>query len=201
MPRSATSAVRISTALAAGAALLALPSVARAVDLPRSINAPPQGAGTEQMIGPGQAAGYRPGIEASASLGTGFSETYGLGVGGRVGYTFQDGIYAGGAAQYYAGHSVADQQAHATFIGAEIGYKLYPTTQLEVRPYAFAGPAFVTQVSTNPVAINSQTTIALQPGVVAQYHFGNAFLGADAHYMVTPAPNAIAVMADAGFGF
>jgi hypothetical protein len=61
----------------------------------------------------------------------------------------------------------------------------------------------VTQVSAQPavVLVESQTSLALQPGVLGMYHFGNAFIGGDAHYMVTPAPNTLAVMATAGLGF
>lgn len=195
------SAARIGAALVAGAVVVALPSLAGAVNLPRSINTPPRVAGTEQVTAPGRAAGYREGIEGGVGLGTGFSQPYGLGIAGRLGYTFDNGIYAGGDVQYFAGNTVNDQSAHATFVGGELGYEFFPSTHVEVRPYAFVGPAFITQVSANPLVVQSQTSFALQPGVVATYHFGQAFVGGDAHYMVTPAPNALAVMATAGLGF
>jgi hypothetical protein len=141
----------------------------------------------------------REGIEAAAAIGTGFADTYGLGFEGRVGYTFKQGIYAGAAVQQYVGHSINDQQAHASFVGGEAGYKYYPTESLEIRPYAFVGPGFITQVS--PSGTLSRTDLALQPGVVAMYHFGALFVGADAHVMVLPSPNTLAVLASGGIGF
>jgi hypothetical protein len=157
-------------------------------------------------MGPKGRAAVRPGLEASGAVGTGFADTYGLGFEGRVGYTFENGLYAGGAAQYYLGHSVNDQQAHAAFVGGEVGYKLFPTPKLEIRPYAFAGPAFITQVAAAPVPnlppnSYSKTDFALQPGVLAMYHFGDAFVGGDAHVMLFPSPNSIALMASGGMGF
>jgi hypothetical protein len=148
----------------------------------------------------------RPGVEASVAVGTGFADTYGLGFEARVGYTFRSGIYAGGAGQYYLGHSINDQQAHAAFIGGEIGYKIYPTEALEIRPYAFAGPAFVTQVAAAPLPSGPPVTLSkadfgVQPGVLGMYHFGDAFVGADAHFMLLPSPNTVALLAGGGFGF
>jgi hypothetical protein len=143
----------------------------------------------------------REGIEASAALGTGFADTYGLGFAGRVGYTFRQGVYAGGAAQYYLGHAVNGTQAHASFIGGEAGYKYYPIPALEIRPYAFVGPGFITQVASNPFTTITKADLALQPGVLAMYHFGSAFIGGDAHVMVIPTPNTIAVLASGGIGF
>jgi len=63
----------------------------------------------------------REGWEANAGIGSGFADTYGLGFEGRVGFTFLRGAYLGGAVQYFIGHSVNDQNAHATFVGGEAG--------------------------------------------------------------------------------
>jgi hypothetical protein len=190
----------VAAAVAAGCALALLSAPAGAQQLPSSINTPPQGAGTEQITPRGQVV-MREGIEASAALGTGFADTYGLGFAGRVGYTFRQGVYAGGAAQYYVGHSVNGNQAHASFIGGEAGYKFYPTPALEIRPYAFVGPGFITQVASNPFMTITKADLALQPGVLAMYHFGSAFIGGDAHVMVIPTPNTLAVLASGGIGF
>jgi hypothetical protein len=141
------------------------------------------------------------GIVTAHPIGSGFSDTYGLGLAGRVGYTTQQGVYLGGAVQYYFGQSVNDQSSHATFVGGEGGYKFFPIRQVEVRPYAFIGPAFITQVSPNPFTKVNTTDLAVQPGVIGMYHFGDAFLGADAHVMVTPSPNTLALLASGGFGF
>jgi hypothetical protein len=149
---------------------------------------------------------YRQGLEAAAGLGTGFSSTYGIGVQGDVGYTWAQGIVAGGEAQYFQGQTVNDQSSHATFVGGKVGYKIFPSRKVEVRPYAFVGPAFITTVtpSSNPSQPNvvSKTDLAVQPGVIAQYHFSDAFyVGGDAHYMLTPSPNTLALMATAGLSF
>ncbi len=191
----------VAAAVVAGGAFVLLPPAARAQELPSSINEPPHGPGTPEAVTPRGRVLVRPGVEAMAALGTGFADTYGLGFEGRVGYTFRDGIYAGGAAQHFLGHSVNDQQAHATFFGGEVGYKLYPTDTLEVRPYAFVGPAFITQVASNPFTTISKTDLAVQPGVLGMYHFGEAFVGADAHVMLLPSPNTVALMATGGIGF
>jgi hypothetical protein len=189
-------------AILAGAATLGFSSTrAHAQVLPQSINAPPAGAGTERAAPPGAAPTIQPGIEASAGLGSGFADTYGLGFEGRVGYTFKNGIYAGGGAQYYVGQTVNDQTAHAAFVGGEVGYKLYPTARVEVRPYLFGGAAFITQVRSSPVSVVPTNGVAVQPGVTATYHFGDAFIGGDARYMAIPSPNTIAIMANAGLGF
>jgi hypothetical protein len=193
------SLARVFTFLAAGG--VALPSaLARAAELPSSINTPPNGPGTEQVTRRG-ATSYREGIEAAVAMGSGFADTYGLGLQGRLGYTLREGVYLGGNVQHYLGHAVNDQAAHATFFGGEVGYKFYPTESVEVRPYVFAGPAFITQVVSRPLAVLNKTDFAVQPGVVAMYHFGNAFVGADAHFMATPSPNTVAVLASGGFGF
>jgi hypothetical protein len=205
----------IVTAGVTASTLAALPSAAHAAELPQSINQPPTGPGTERVTRTGRPAGMHEGPEASAGVGSGFSDTYGLGLLGRLGYTFREGVYAGGQVQYFVGRSINDNQAHATFLGGEVGYKLFPTRQIEVRPYAFVGPAWITQVSSQKVAVtnnaaataatgtvvDSQVNFAVQPGVLAEYHFGGVFVGGDAHYMVTPSPNNLAVMASAGFGF
>jgi len=190
---------RVSIALATGA-VFALPAVARAAELPNSINTPPSGAGTEQVNTAGHVVA-RPGIESTVGIGSGFTDTYGLGLSGRVGYTTKDAIYVGGAVQYFFGRSVNDTSSHATFVGGEGGYKFFPVHQVEVRPYVFVGPAFITQVSDNPFTKISTTDLAVQPGVIGMYHFGDAFIGADAHAMVTPSPNTLAVLASGGFGF
>jgi hypothetical protein len=194
-----TSFARVATAAGIAGMLLAPGTLARAQEVPSSINQPPAGPGTEQPSARAPA-GLRPGIEASAGLGSGFSDTYIGGIEGRVGYTLRQGVYAGGAVQHFVGHSVHDQSAHATFVGGEIGYKAYPTPAIEVRPFVFVGPSFITQVTSDGTAI-SKVDLAVQPGVIGMYHFGSAFVGADVHYMLYPAPNTIAAMASAGFGF
>ncbi len=189
----------VGTALAASGVLCAASPEALAADaFPNSMNTPPSGAGSEQVT-PRGPRGVREGVEASAGIGTGFSDTYGLGFEGRVGYTFQQGVYVGGDAQYFIGHHVNGDGAYAAFVGGQLGYKFFPTETVEVRPYVFAGPAFIRQVA--PGITNTKTDFALQPGVLASYHTGPVFLGGDAHFMAIPAPNTLALTVTAGYGF
>ena len=222
-----TTHVETCVALAVGGALVALPAMARAATTaataaattpttataaattpttptptepaPNGINTPPAGPGTEREAA--TAPGVREGLEGGVGLGTGFSSTYGVGLEARVGYTFRDGIYAGGALQYFAGTSINSQSNHATFVGGELGYKVFTSRKFEIRPYVFLGPSFITQVRDNPFFVDSSTSFAVQPSVVMMYHFGRAFLGGDGRWLVTPSPATFALFVSGGVGF
>ncbi len=173
-------------------------------ELPRSAHAAvlvPGAAGTEQESPTGKREGIRPGWEASGALGTGFSGTYGLGYEGRIGYTLPVGVYLGGQVQAFYGQSIANEKAHAAFFGGELGYKIFPFQPLELRPYVFAGPAFITQVNENPASVSSKTSFAVQPGALALYHIGPGFVGADFRFLATPSPFGVTLMGSAGIGF
>jgi hypothetical protein len=203
--RMRTSLVIIVVPLATAATLLLPTRTARAADQPSTINPPPPPPRAPTIEAAPAERPYRQGLQAEAGLGTGFSSTYGLGLLGAVEYTWSQGILAGGQVQYFMGQTVNGQSSHAMFVGGEVGYRIFPTPKVEVRPYAFVGPAFITTVSptANPNQPNviSKTDLAVQPGVVGQYHFGRAFVGGDAHYMLTPSPNTLAIMATAGLAF
>jgi hypothetical protein len=160
----------------------------------------PTGPGTEEVNALGHREGVRPGWEASAGIGSGFSGTYGLGYEGRLGYTLPIGAYFGAQVQAFYGQGAVDQKAHGTFFGVEGGYKLYPIPPVEVRPYVFLGPAFITEVSTNPTIVTSKTGFAVQPGALATYHLGPAFVGADFRFLATPGPFGVALMGTVGLG-
>ena len=215
-----TTHVKTCVALAVGGALAALPAIARAATTaattpapsepaptapsptepaPNGINTPPAGPGTERAEP--TAPGVREGLEGGVGLGTGFSSTYSVGLEARVGYTFRDGVYAGGSLQYFAGTSINSQSNHATFIGGELGYKVFTSRKFEIRPYVFLGPSFITQVRDNPFFVDSSTSFAVQPSVVMMYHFGRAFLGGDGRWLVTPSPATFALFVSGGVGF
>lgn len=201
-----TTHVQTCVALAVGGALVALSTVASAATAPSAtepapsgLNTPPAGPGTERQE-PARP-GIREGLEGGVGLGTGFSSTYGIGMEARVGYTFRQGVYAGGALQYFAGTSVNNQSNHATFVGGELGYKVFTSRRFEIRPYVFLGPSFITQVRDNPFFVDSSTSFAVQPSVLLMYHFGHAFLGGDARWLVTPSPATLAVFVSGGIGF
>jgi hypothetical protein len=206
--------MRHRTMLAIFTAAISLPAAAFA-QAP-SINAPPTGPGTtgETAAPAAPAPALRPGIEASAQVGTGFTDTYGFGLGARAGYTFPlniknapvpMGLYGGGVFTYYWGNNVTtdteDQSSHAWFVGAEGALKVFPTEHIEIRPYVFLGPAFIKQVTNAPFTAESKTRFGVEPGVLGAYHFGNAFLSAEARFYVTPDPTAFTLMGGAGWGF
>ncbi len=165
----------------------------------------PSGAGTDEVDSAGHRLGIVPGWEASGELGTGFSDTYGLGIAGRVGYTLPIGVYLGGQVQAYWGETYGSQNAHATFLGGEVGYKLYPLPNalngLELRPYVFAGPAFISASTSEAPFVRSKTGFAIQPGALAVIHLGPAFVGADVRLLTTPSPFGAALLGSAGAGF
>jgi hypothetical protein len=191
--------------MAAAVAMFA-PGSAEAADLPKSTTATPTGPGAEAPPR-ARARGVRAieGYDASVQLGSGFVDTYGLGMGARLGYTFPQGIYVGADVTHYFGNSVTLETgsvaAHATFLGAEGGYKFFPSRHWEVRPYVFAGPAFIRTVQNPPFRSESVTRFAIQPGLLTAYHFGDAFVSAEAKVHVTPDPTALTVFGGAGLGF
>src|SRR5687767_8264652 len=71
---------------------------------------------------------YRTGAEMAGYASAG----YGVGVGGRIGGTFEPGVYLDGSFTYYTGN--------ASFVGGELGYKFWPDDRWKLRPYVFMGP-------------------------------------------------------------
>lgn len=131
---------------------------------------------------------YREGVELGGYAGVG----YGVGVGARVGVTLDPGLYLGGAFTYYSGN--------AAFLGGEIGYKFWPGYRWELRPYLFAGPAFV-RVGDNGFGRRpdqADVVFAFQPGFLGAYHFGPAFISAEARAYVSPNPGALAFFGGVG---
>ncbi len=188
---------RIAVGLTTATTLAAFPATSRAAVL----NTPaPTGPGTEASP-TNSREGVVPGWEVSGALGTGFGGTYGFAYEGRVGYTIPIGVYVGGQVQAFYGQNINGLKSHAVFFGAEVGYKWFPITPVEVRPYVFAGPAFITDVNSNPASSDSKTGFAVQPGALALYHIGPAFVGADFRFLATPAPFGVTLMGSGGVGF
>ncbi|MGC4064647.1 MAG: hypothetical protein QM784_08385 [Polyangiaceae bacterium] len=115
---------------------------------------------------------------------------YGVGAGARIGYSFRPGVYLGGAYTYYSGN--------ASMLGGELGYKLFLSSRWELMPYVFGGAAFVREGDSGFGRDSAETVGAFQPGVVGAYHFGPAFLFADARAYVTPSPGALALLGGVG---
>lgn len=131
---------------------------------------------------------YREGVEVAGYAGVG----YGVGVGGRVGVTLHPAVYLGGAFTYYSGN--------AAFLGGEVGYKFWPGYRWELRPYLFAGPAFVRVGDTGFGRRPDQpdVTFAFQPGFLGAYHFGPAYISAEMRAYIAPNPGALAFFGGVG---
>jgi hypothetical protein len=131
---------------------------------------------------------YREGVELGGYAGVG----YGVGVGARLGATFYPGLYLGGAFTYYTGN--------ATFVGGEFGYKFWPGYRWELRPYAFLGAALlrVGNEGFGRGPNDSEAVLAFQPGFLAAYHIGAAYLSAEGRAYVAPNPGALALLGGVG---
>jgi hypothetical protein len=172
-----------------------------AEDFPSSINEPPRGPGTEQ--GPKfrtSTERVRPGWEVGALFGGGI----GFGLGGRAGYSFVPGIYAGAEAIHFFGSSVetingSDSESQTIF-GGDIGYKLFPRPEIELRPFVFAGAGVFNRLNETTRLVDQRTDFTLDPAFLASYRFGNAFLSAEARLQATPTPARFAIMGGLGLG-
>jgi hypothetical protein len=179
--------MRVSIAVLASFATTTIVTFARAEEPPRSWREAPRGAGTEiGVTHPGDAYRVYEGTEIGGFIGGG----YGLGVGGRVGYAFRSGVYAGGAFTFYT--------ENASFLGGELGYKFFPGYHWELRPYLFAGPVFI-RVGTDGFGRAVATTdFAVQPGLLTAYRFGPAFISGELRAYLNPNPGALALFGGAG---
>jgi hypothetical protein len=131
---------------------------------------------------------YHQGAEIAGYAGGG----YGVGVGARMGGTLDPGVYLGGAFTYYTGN--------ASFLGGELGYKFWPGYRWELRPYAFLGAAFV-RVGDEGFGRNADepaVVVAFQPGFIAAYHLGAAYISIDGRAYVAPNPGALALLGGVG---
>jgi hypothetical protein len=147
---------------------------------------PPRNAGAESGVTRNGGVADAYGTEIAGFAGVG----YGVGIGGRLGYTFPNPVYVGGAFTYYDGN--------ASFLGAEVGYKLFATPRWELRPYAFLGPAFVREGRTGFGRSEPDTVVAFQPGFLGAYHFGPIYLSAEMRAYVAPNPGALAFLGGVG---
>jgi hypothetical protein len=178
--------MRVHIAALASLAVTTAVTLAQA-DAPRSWREAPRGPGTEiGVTHPSDAYRVYEGTELAGFIGGG----YGLGVGGRVGYAFYSGVYAGGAFTFYTGN--------ASFLGGELGYKFFPAYHWELRPYVFAGPVFIGVGDTGFGRRYAATELAVQPGLLGAYRFGPAFISAELRAYLNPNPGALAVFGGAG---
>jgi hypothetical protein len=193
MKRTLSFAVALATLLAGASA--------GAQDLPTSIDENPRGPGTERpWLERNPAVRLRPGWEAAGQIGGGI----GLGVGARAGYSFVEGVYLGGSLMHFFGPSVdtlvgSDNESQTIF-GADLGYKLYPRLDVELRPFLFTGVGFFNRFNENVRIVDQSFELTVSPAFLAAYHFGNAFLSAESRLQVAPAPVRFALLAGIGMG-
>lgn len=119
-------------------------------------------------------------------------DMFGVGFGGRAGYTFSFGLYAGLSGTYDLGYSqtiakAATAESRVSPVGIEGGYELH-FDALTLRPYLGAGVAFYASMQNGPPPTFFQgngTKPAMWPGVVATYGFADRFFaGLDLRYTV-----------------
>ena len=106
--------MRTQFALAGAVAAVSIAPLAQAADT-YYYNEPPRGAGSEVGV---SRVGDRYRVYEGPEIGGYMGVGYGLGAGGRLGYSFPSGVYAGGAFTYFTGN--------ASFVGGELGYKFFP---------------------------------------------------------------------------
>jgi hypothetical protein len=144
---------------------------------------------TEQGVVVGS--GIHPGTQVEAHAGSGFGDLYNLGIGGRLGYTTSQGIYLGGAVDHFIGRDVIGSP-HNTLAGGEAGLKIFPNYRWELRPYGFVGA---------DIPSNGSTQLAIAPGLVGAYHFGQGFVDLDGRVLLTPGPTTFMLFGGGGIGF
>jgi hypothetical protein len=148
-------------------------------------------AGTPESEQPEIVGRLHPGVQVELNGGSGFSDVYNVGFGGRLGYTMASGLYLGGNVEHFVGRDVAGTP-HNTLLGGEVGLKLFPHYKWELRPYGFAGAE---------IPSNGTTQLAVAPGFLAAYHFGQGFVDVDARYLATPNPTTFMVLGGGGIAF
>jgi hypothetical protein len=81
---------------------------------------------------------------------------------------------------------------HNTLLGGEVGLKLFPHYKWELRPYGFAG---------TEIPSMGPSQVAVAPGFLAAYHFGQGFVDVDGRYLITPNPTTFMLLGGGGFAF
>jgi hypothetical protein len=177
--------------------MVAATGTAWSADMPKSINEPPHGPGTElkSTLEPVRNR-VVPGWEVSGQMGGG----QGFGLSARAGYTVDRGIYLGGNFTHFWGSSVptvnGDQRTSQNMLGGDIGYKMFFFDRsFEVRPFVFMGADFRHENHPETLTVSSETSFSLHASGLAAYHFGPAFVSGEVRLMITPTPVHVA-----GFG-
>jgi hypothetical protein len=113
-------------------------------------------------------------------------------------------LYAGGSMMHFFGTNVAtllgtDSESQTLF-GGDVGYKIFPKPEWELRPFIFAGIGIFNRLNENIRIVNQSTDFTVSPAFLAAYHFGNAFLSAETRLQVAPSPIHFALLGGLGLG-
>ncbi len=145
-------------------------------------------------------------IEIAAKIGyatspsgvNGAPNPLGLGVGGRAGFAFKDGLYLGGSVMEYFTGSDSQTNAigsgnpglvtqtttllstHVLLAGAEMGYGIKLVDQFTLRPQLGFGDAIFSVSTVSP----DTTHWYLEPGVTGLVDLGPLLLGADVNLLM-----------------
>jgi hypothetical protein len=129
-------------------------------------------------------------LSAEGLVGSGLGGNYGMAYGGRLGWTFPSGVYLGGDVTHYDGVGAPSQ----LLLGGDVGYRIFTSNDFELRPFSLIGAAI-------PEGGGGRSQFALQPGLLAAYHFGRAFISGEGRLQAMPSPTAASLLAGAGLSF
>jgi hypothetical protein len=87
-----------------------------------------------------------------------------------------------------------------TLFGADLGYKLFPRPDVELRPFIFSGIGIFNRLNDRNNIVDQSTDLTVSPAFLAAYHFGNAFLSAETRLQVAPTPIHFALLGGLGLG-
>jgi hypothetical protein len=146
------------------------------------------------------------GVSLGGMLGNGFSDSYGIGLGLKGGYTLPSRVYIGGNLNYHFGSSAEFNGAQISqstwYVGPEAGYD-FGVGSVIVRPVVGVGMGFNSgQISGVEVAGDDPTTTRVRPyiapGASVHYPIGDFFVGADSRVMIMSDNNAFTLFGTGG---
>lgn len=163
-------------------------------------------------------AGYGFGSEFKTTLDTEAPSIWNFGLGARLGYTFESGLYLGATGIYHFGESTTgsltgvsvkdEASVKPLYFGGEVGLTMLRGELISLRPYVGLGySVFKTELTSSSLNIDdTDSFFTVNPGVLAMISLGNLYVGADfRYYIVTDTPggfdaNAFGLYASFGVG-
>jgi len=155
-------------------------------------------------------------FELSLLGGYGSQDIYKVGLGGRVGYVFSNGFYAGVSGAYHLGTTESAQvigytlsaTANSIYIGPEVGYDIRLGFGTSLRPYVNGGyySVLASLSGFGTTETGSEARFYVAPGLLLQFAAGPILIGADGRYLIVTGENgeevnSFGVFGSLGFGF